>query len=208
MSARRCAALRYLEQARDRDHLYEITELALRRVPIVCIPGFTMEQNHALRRMNQSVLHTAQLENQHREVLIVNNLRFDGSPITILGSLNRVNYADHIEIDVLKSNSYAGELIFAHNHPSTRAFSLVDLAMFLVDEYIGVFSVVTNLGQVYVLYKLEHFDYHKARGALELVIDQFALKRYPSDEERQERAARMLLRKLQKGGVWYGKSNG
>lgn len=135
------------------------------------------------------------------------NISFEGSPIEIYGERNYVNYGANIDVQVLKRNSYANELIIAHNHPSTQSFSFADIAVFLLDEYIGVSTVVTNQGQIYCLRKQERFDYNKARQLLYRVYDRHALEDDPVDAGCQAMAAKEFLRQAEKVGVWYEKGN-
>ena len=48
-----------------------------------------------------------------------------------------MRYADSIEVIAIKRDSYAGELIVTHNHPTTKGFSVPDIATLVFDEYSG-----------------------------------------------------------------------
>ena len=72
-------------------------------------------------------------------------------------------------------NVYVGELIVTHNHQTTRNFSFSDIGVFTIDNYIAVLSAVTNQGQVYILRKLDTFNYDKARRLINELIDRYEL---------------------------------
>ena len=44
--------------------------------------------------------------------------------------------------------------MYLHNHPSTSTFSMADIDTFITQACIGLMSVVTNQGEVYILHKL------------------------------------------------------
>lgn len=193
-----------VEQARKKDHVFSITPLAIAKIPELEI--FKGWQDKKLQQMNQQVLRIAQSENADREVLLINEDAFSKPPVIIYGTDDSVNFSDNIELAALKQNSYAGELIFSHNHPTTRSFSFADIAVFIVDEYIGVSMVVTNQGQTFCLQKTTKFDYNKARELLNELYDKYEMNLFPEDEGRQEAAAKDFLGRARKVGIRYVKA--
>ena len=192
-----------LEQARKKDHKFDITETAVNKVALVNTPLFSDEQNLSLREMHQDLLRIAKQENDGNEVALISTNRFTKPCIKVIGTENSVNYDDDINVLSLKRKSYAMELVMAHNHPTTQSFSFADLAIFVIDEYIGTMSVVTNQGQVHIMQKLANFDYKSARHLLDTLIDKYELLQYPDDAERQLAAARDFVKKNRKVGIWH-----
>jgi len=197
--------LEQLSQARKKDHVFEITNTAIERVPVVETPLFSDLQNNFLASLHREVLRIAKLENAGKEVALVTTISF-GRPIKVLGDEHSVNIEQSSQVNALKMNAYMGELVVAHNHPTTRNFSFSDIGVFVIDEYIATLSVVTNQGQVYVMQKSDDFHYDEARQLINALVDQYELLDYPEDEARQEAAAKEFLKKTRKVGIWYGTS--
>lgn len=197
--------LEQLSQARKKDHVFEITNTAIERVPVVETPLFSDLQNNFLASLHREVLRIAKLENAGKEVALVTTISF-GRPIKVLGDEHSVNIEQSSQVNALKMNAYMGELVVAHNHPTTRNFSFSDIGVFVIDEYIATLSVVTNQGQVYVMQKSDDFHYDEARQLINALVDQYELLDYPEDEARQEAAAKEFLKKTGKVGIWYGTS--
>lgn len=193
-----------VEQARKKNHLFLITDAAINKIALLNI--FTSWQDEALQKMNQQVLRIAQQDNDSKEVLLISADTFLQNPVVIYGTGNSVDFSNNIEVAALKQDSYAGELVFSHNHPTTKSFSFADIALFVVDEYIGVFVVVTNQGQVNCLQKTVNFDYNKARELLNELYDKYEMGQFPDDEKRQESAAKDFLGQARKVGIRYVKA--
>ena len=199
-------SLKHLEQARKKDHIFTITDMAIKKVKLIAVPGFSNEQNLALQQVHKDLLKIAKEENDCKEVMLLQNYDFE-FPIKILGTENSVKYSDNIEVNVLKHKSYAGDLIVAHNHPLTNGFSFADIAMFIFEQYFGVFTVITNQGQIYALYKNNNFEYDKAILLLKKLSVENELLKYPNDAERQMKAAQGFIKKCEEVGVGYEKTN-
>lgn len=193
-----------VEQARKKNHLFLITDAAINKIALLNI--FASWQDEALQKMNQQVLRIAQQDNDSKEVLLISADTFLQNPVVIYGTDNSVDFSNNIEVAALKQDSYAGELVFFHNHPTTKSFSFADIALFVVDEYIGVFVVVTNQGQVNCLQKAVDFDYNKARELLNELYDKYEMGQFPDDEKRQESAAKDFLGQARKVGIRYVKA--
>ena len=192
-----------LNQARKKNHVFEITAEAIEKVPTVNTPRFSESQNNALAALHREVLRTAKLENASNEVALVSKDSFE-SLVKVFGSENRVDYVRDDNVVALKMGSYLGELIVAHNHPTTRNFSFADISVFVYDEYVATLSVVTNQGQVYVLQKQESFDYAEAQKLLRELLNKYEIRRNPQNEARQKSAAREFIKRVGKVGIWYG----
>ena len=57
-----------MEQAKKRDHKSMITDIAVSKVSLVEIPGFSPAQNESLRTLHKELLRDAQLHNNSNEV--------------------------------------------------------------------------------------------------------------------------------------------
>lgn len=193
-------------QQRKANDFYTITEAAIDKVKRMEVEGFSEEQNDNLQELHKNVLRTAHRINNDNEVLLVSNDIFN-VVITVKGTRNSVRYDKNIDIDNLARHSLINSLVFSHNHPSTQGFSLADIMMFIFDTSIGVSSVVTNQGQIFLLQKGPSYDYNKARRIWNLVIKQHGLDVNSSDTIAQKKAVRELIKYLRKAGVNYEKSN-
>lgn len=199
------AKVKDVEQ-RKTNAFYEITDEAIRKIKKMEVPGFSQEQHIELQELHRNVLRTAHRTNNDNEVLLVQNKEFSNL-IIIKGTKNSVNYVDNIDLQSLYHRSYRYELIFSHNHPSTAGFSLADIKMFLINEYIGLFTVVTNQGQIFLLQKGPNFDYNKAKDIWNEVIRESGLNSKNVDSMLQQKNAKNVLAKLKKAGVIYEKTN-
>ena len=182
---------------------FAITDEAINRIPFVKTPMMSEEQSLMLREMHQELLKVAKNENKGDEVALISTEHFKKPYIKVFGTQNSVNYMDDINVKALKRESYALELVMAHNHPTTKGFSFADIAIFVVDEYISILSAVTNQGQAYVMQKMTKFNYYAARGLIDKLIDKYELLKYPKDEERQISAAREFVKQARKVGIWH-----
>lgn len=187
----------YLEQAKKRDHKIEITDIAIDKVPLINVPGFTEEQNNLLQQEHKNILQIAKDENNNNEVGILYNI-YTGQRSQKLGDEYSVNIDSTPDSAVLRHDSFENELVLMHNHPSTSNFSLADIDYFLSDGYIGLMSVITNQGEIYMLQKNKNYVYNKA---YKLLID--LIKKHSLTQ--QNLVAHEFLKICKRGGVTYVK---
>ena len=90
------------------------------------------------------------------------------------------------------------ELALSHNHPSTSNFSFADIDYFVVNDYLGLMSVVTNQGEIYVLRKTSSYDYNKTKEIEKALLEEYSL-------ENQEEMVKEFLKHCRKGGILYVK---
>ena len=64
-------------------------------------------------------------------------------------------------------------MFLAHNHPSTQDFSYSDLGVLLLNDGIGGISIVSNTGDVHVLFKSQNYSFDKAYEILSEIINQY-----------------------------------
>ena len=105
-----------LEQAKKRDHKIRITDIAVSKVSLVEVPGFSLAQNESLRTLHKELLRNAQIHNDSNEVVYAVPLDFS-SRVIIYGERDHVSLQSNTELASLKKRIYAHELILAHNHP-------------------------------------------------------------------------------------------
>lgn len=186
-----------MEQAKKHDKKIFITDIVISKVPYISLKGFTETENTFLWQVHKNLLAFAQKYNESNEVAAVYNI-FDRQPVYIKGTENKVAFGNNIDYSRLRADAYANEIVVVHNHPSTSNFSLADIDAFLGDDYIGVMSVVTNQGEIYLLQKLAKYDYNKARRLLTEIAAKYTL-------EQQDKIAEEFLYKCSEGGVAYVK---
>lgn len=189
-----------MEQAKKRDHKIMITDVAISKVPYVEVPGMTIEQNNVLQQINQDVLRTAMESNTSNEVACVYNMYTMERVPYVLGDVSHVNVENDQGVRLLQGRSYAFELGISHNHPSTANFSFADIDYFIANDYLGLMSVVTNQGEVYVLRKADNYDYDKIRKIEIDLINEYSL-------ENQAEIVKEFLKLCKKGGILYVKGN-
>jgi hypothetical protein len=177
-----------------------ITTQAIQRVPYTKIEGFNTTQNNSLYAFHKELLTIAMNENNSREVLRIWNA-YTNEYTDTFGIFNRVNIDDNIENAVLRHKAYERELVYIHNHPSTRGFSGADLRVFLFDATIGVMTVVTNTGQVYYVAKKERYN---AQNADKLYND-IKSELLANGTYTEEISFKLFLKKCGKAGVIYEK---
>ena len=90
------------------------------------------------------------------------------------------------------------ELMYLHNHPSTSTFSMADIDTFITQACIGLMSVVTNQGEVYILHKNHRYTYQQVRELL------FSIKEIANEDI--EETIDLFLRNCGKVGIDYGKA--
>lgn len=147
-----------LEQAKKRDHKIYITDIAIEKVPYVHVPGLTKADNEVLQVEHQRLLKLAKTENNSNEVSIVLCLS-KGRNAVVFGDEVSVNAGGSPEAMGVFRVAGKGEIMYLHNHPTTSNFSFTDIATFLRESQIGVLSVVTNQGTVYVLSKNKQYNF-------------------------------------------------
>jgi hypothetical protein len=183
-----------LEQKR-RDKKVFITDVAIQNIKKVDIDGFSDAQNKRLQELHKDLLTTAKNRNNSNEVLKVWNT-YTNEVVEMLGSENNVDPSGNPYVTELMHNSYFKELVFLHNHPSASGFSGEDVKTFLKNPEIGVMTVVTNQGEVYLLRKNDDFSFEKA--------DNFIKDLCKKNLDEYEVFAE-FLKKGKKVGVIYGK---
>jgi hypothetical protein len=190
-----------LEQAKNRDHKIEITDIAIDKVPYMNIPGLPIAVSETIQAEHKSLLHVAKEKNNSDEVLSI--LTFDGSrKAVILGDEFSVDPSNDLEAQSIFMTAGRKEILYLHNHPSTNKFSLADIMTFIRYGQIGLISVVTNQGEIYLLHKTANYDYNKLKKIFGEIYLQYNVGRISHNE-----AVKQFLKSCSEGGVYYEKSN-
>lgn len=186
-----------LEQAKKRDHKIAVTDVAIDKVPLVQVKGFSAEQNLRLQEAHKEILRIAKTQNDSNEVLGVYTTNFLRKH-HVLGTESKVDPGMNPQVFGLYLSSAENGLMYLHNHPSTNQFSLADIDAFIVREKIGLMSVVTNQGEVYILHKTNRYSYDKA---IEILKELYYRYKNNPDE-----MASQFLKLCGKAGIAYEKT--
>ena len=196
-----------LEQAKKRDHKIMITDIAIKKVPLIKTKGMTSELAKIIQLEHQSLLQLAKDENDSNEVLSVLSLA-ESNLNKIVGAKIKGNefgvnpsISCNARAIFLKNNGIRDSLAYLHNHPSTNNFSLPDIMSFIQDGRIGIITVVTNQGTVYILQKDNRYNYTWIRDLFSNVFESYKAGVLPHNEAVQE-----FLKQCFKGGIIYERS--
>lgn len=162
-----------LEQRKLFNKLYKITDQAIdKAVSFQDIDGLSASQNELIRECIKRILITAKKENDCKEVVVVLGENLDLG--TEFGTEHGVDINSNPFIrDIIRLNEF--NVVF-HNHPSTQSFSVTDLGYFLDNKSIKVFGVVSNLGNVEILYRkyaINSDEFITTEGKLSLIFDSY-----------------------------------
>ncbi|GHV49146.1 hypothetical protein FACS189499_10010 [Clostridia bacterium] len=187
-----------MEQAKEREKKVMITDIAVEKVGKAEIPGFSDTQNRRLQQLHRDLLQTAKNQNDSNEVLKIWNI-FTDEVADTLGSESRVDLSDNPSAVALLRNSKARELVYLHNHPSTKNFSLSDIDTFVCDSQVGIMTVVTNQGEVYALKKNGRYSFIEAKNMLTEILKELHADNNYSHAE----VVRKFLKESRKVGIDY-----
>ena len=160
-----------MEQAKKRDHKIYITDMAIDKVSKADIPYLTEVQNDMIYKNHISILKISQTDNDSNEVASLLDLHTNESAVKL--GPNAVSMSDHAEDK---------SLFLAHNHPSTQDFSYSDLGVFLMNDSIGGISVVSNTGDVHIIFKSEKYNFDRAHELMVSIKSQYGS--YDSEVDR------------------------
>ena len=186
-----------MEQAKKRDHKIMITDIAISKVPYVKVPGLPRAVCEAIKQEHKNILRIAQQENDSNEVLSVWNYA-ENRRVYVLGSEGYVNPSSSPEAYGIFTTSGKNELCYLHNHPSTQKFSLADIMEFIRYAQIGLMSVVTNQGEVYILYKGEKYSFKDVHMIFSKIYSVYSVGLIDAQE-----VVSRFLKFCGKGGIVY-----
>ena len=182
-------------QAKRRDRKIAITDIAITKIPYVKIPELDELAAKELYDAHREVLSAAQRLNNSNEVALVYNL-YTKERYMVMGDACHVDVDNDIGIRTLQKKSYAGDLVLVYNYPTTAKFSLADIDYFIANDYIGMMTVVTNQGDVYLIRKTACYCYERAKELELILIKQYSL-------EEQALIVERFLKECAKGGIVY-----
>lgn len=192
--------LRPLGQAKKRDHKIFITDMAIEKVAYVAVPDMSEEVNLCLRNEHRELLQIAKEQNNSNEVSTIISL-VQHRKAVVLGDEFSVQTGSSPEAMGIFSIAATGEIMYLHNHPSTNNFSLTDIATFLRESQIGLLSVVTNQGTVYILHKNKNYSFQGAATLFTPIVLKYQKKLIGHNE-----AVKAFLKICEQGGIDYVRS--
>lgn len=161
-----------LEQAKKRDHKIFITDVALDKITKSAVPKYSKVQNSLIDEVHKELLARSKNSNNSNEVACLFNLN-SGERAYRNGSEHKVNIFENPIAYAMADSAEDKSLFLAHNHPSIQTFSYSDLGVFLYNDSIGSMSVVSNTGDVHILFKSDGYSYTKAIEKLMNIKDEF-----------------------------------
>ncbi|MDQ7198846.1 hypothetical protein RCF42_12815, partial [Staphylococcus aureus] len=81
----------------------------------------------------------------------------DGKVIKVYGDQDNVSFVPGEKATELLLDSKPNSIVMLHNHPGQSGFSLNDLAVFTINNYIKTMTIVTNKGRIKFISKTERF---------------------------------------------------
>ena len=162
--------MRGLEQAKKRDHKIIITDIAIDKISQKYIPDLDNIQNQKINSAHRILLTIAKNQNNSNEVAYLIDLN-SGETAQKLGSEHAVDiFENPIAVSMAE---HSDSLFLTHNHPSTKDFSYSDLGVFLSNDSFKGISVVSNTGDVHILYKSDKYNFDKAYEAISDIRAQY-----------------------------------
>ena len=158
-----------LEMAKKRTHKIMITDMAIKKVPLVNYREIPESEYLMLQELVKEVLMVSKNDNDSNEVALTysldyRNLIAEGKEFmgVALGDEHSVDPCMNTVAYHLITTSIQCVVIVLHNHPSLSKFSLEDVKFFLSNGTVKMMVVVTNLGSISYLVKRENFNRQKA----------------------------------------------
>ena len=161
-----------LEQAKKRDHKIFITDVAIDKITKSKVKILSIDQNARIDAIHKELLTVSKNKNNSDEVAFLFGLN-SSDKFSQMGKEHVVNIFDNPLAYSLAKNGRANTLFLAHNHPSTQIFSYADIGVFMHVDSIAGMSVVSNTGDVHILFKTSRFDYNGAYDALTAIKNSF-----------------------------------
>ena len=161
-----------LEQAKKRDKKIYITDIAVDKITKANVKYLSKEQNRKIDMINKELLYVSKNSNNSNEVAFLFGLS-TSDKVFRMGTEHVVNIFENPIAYSLAKNSSNQSLFLAHNHPSTQSLSYADIGVFMSVDSLAGMSVVSNTGDVHILFKTHDFDYNAAYDALMKIKQSF-----------------------------------
>ena len=143
-----------LEEAKKRDKKILITDIAIRKIRLVSVPGFSEAQNVNLQYEHKRLLEYALRCNDSNEVMGMTSLDFEG---VLYGKGAEEFVGLTPQMESYRLHLPVGHGIIMHNHPKTQSFSFMDIGYFVSKPQIGTMTAVSNQGNVHIMRKQDIF---------------------------------------------------
>lgn len=158
-----------LGMAKKRNHKIMITDMAIKKVPLVKYKEIPEREYPMLQELAKEVLTVSKNDNDSNEVALTysldyRNLIAEGKEFmgVALGDEHSVDPCMNTVAYHLITTSIQCVVIVLHNHPSLSKFSLEDVKFFLSNTTVKMMVAVTNLGNISYLVKKENYNRKKA----------------------------------------------
>lgn len=182
----------YTLRQKNRGKKVAITEIAVEKVPKVVFGGISEEMAKTVQQTHKDLLKFAKDHNDSNEVAALLDLSTGERLPFVKGNQDSVDIeADADSYHWLRTKSERS-IMLLHNHPGQSYFSLQDVVAFSQNPAIGVMSIVTNQGNVWMISKTSKFN----RDA---VFDKLLSHRDAIEDEWDG-----IIDKLLKSGYDYG----
>ena len=182
----------YTLRQKNRGKKVAITEIAVEKVPRVVFGGISEEMAKTVQQAHKDLLIFAKDHNDSNEVAALLDLSTGERLPFVKGNQDSVDIeADADSYHWLRAKPERS-IMLLHNHPGQSYFSLQDVVAFSQNPAIGVMSIVTNQGNVWMISKTSKFN----RDA---VFDKLLSHRDAIEDEWDG-----IIDKLLKSGYDYG----
>ncbi len=153
-----------------------ITEEAIQNVPRIEYKGIPEEEYDNIWMLAKNTLQISKYQNDSNEVAITYSMDLDDSENDInigvsLGKEHSVDPLNDTDSFHIVFSAKDCVVIVLHNHPSLSDFSLLDIQFLLTYKAVKMMVIVTNLGSVRYLVKLDQYDRTKAIALMDKAIE-------------------------------------
>lgn len=194
----------WLRQAKKRNSKVKITEVAIKKVPLIEYKGLSKRENKIVQELIREVLRISRNENDSNEVAITCALENGENGAFKYG----IAYGDEHSVNVMADtesfhiirNASSVTIIMLHNHPSTQTFSFDDLLFFIEYSSISMMVVVSNQGKVHYLVREKDYDRNRAIELCKQCINRINDK---TDLKQLYEAVLEVLKNCSKVGLYY-----
>ena len=189
--------------SKDRFKKVDITDVAIRKVPLIRYKGLADEQNIELQKLARMVLLISQQTNNSNEVALTVSLHDKdllGNAGVATGDEHGVNICAETKSNHIIVSAKDVSVAIIHNHPSTQTLSIEDIGFFLYYTALKVLAVVTNQGSVHYIMKDEDYDYESAEKLRQECVEDLTAD---SSAKEYYEAALDFLAHCSEAGLYY-----
>jgi hypothetical protein len=169
----------------------EITDDAINSLYTPVVDGWSVNRNQHLNLEHQSLLQSARMHPVGVEVAACYK-KFPVGKIVTVGKTGSV------------TTMFAMGNVYMHNHPSGNTFTMRDVEIFLFNANIELLTAVGNNGTVYLLQKVESYDFTGIYREYQAAQQKFS--GYENSPELYIKFMESFLNSLNNHGIIYRKS--